>query len=33
MQLPHAKEQIAERMAQFKEARARWEEANKAQSA
>ena len=25
MQLPHAKEQIAERMEQFKEARARWE--------
>ena len=33
MQLPHAKEQIAERVEQFKKARARWEEANKAQSA
>jgi hypothetical protein len=25
MQLPHAKEQLAERIEQFKEARARWE--------
>jgi exonuclease VII small subunit len=25
MQLPHAKEQLEERMEQFKEARARWE--------
>ncbi len=33
MQLPHAKEQIAERVEQFKEARARWEEANKTESA
>jgi len=32
MQLPHAKEQIAERIEQFKEARARWEETNKAES-
>jgi len=31
MQLPHAKEQIAERIEQFKEARARWEETNKAE--
>jgi hypothetical protein len=29
MKLPHAKEQIAERVEQFKEARARWEETNK----
>jgi hypothetical protein len=33
MQLPHAKEQIAERIEQFKEARARWEAANKIQPA
>ena len=33
MRLPHPKEQIAERVEQFKEARARWEEANKTQSA
>ena len=32
MRLPHAKEQIAERIEQFKEARARWEETNKAES-
>jgi hypothetical protein len=32
MKLPYAKEQIAERVEQFKEARARWEEANKTQS-
>ncbi|HEY6230496.1 MAG TPA: hypothetical protein VIW64_04480 [Pyrinomonadaceae bacterium] len=32
MKLPHAKEQLAERVEQFKEARARWEEASKAQS-
>ncbi|HEX8649477.1 MAG TPA: hypothetical protein VF708_01455 [Pyrinomonadaceae bacterium] len=32
MRLPYAKEQIAERAKQFKEARARWEEANKTQS-
>jgi len=31
MQLPHAKEQIAERIEQFKEARARWQETNKAE--
>ena len=30
MQLPHAKEQIAERVEQFKEARARWAESRKA---
>ena len=29
MQLPHAKEQLEERMQQFREARARWEAANK----
>ena len=29
MQLPHAREQLEERMEQFKEARARWEAANK----
>jgi hypothetical protein len=29
MKLPHAKEQIAERVAQFQEARARWENSNK----
>lgn len=29
MQLPHAKEQIAERIEQFKEVRARWKVANK----
>ena len=29
MQLPHAKEQLEERMQQFKEARARWEATNK----
>ena len=33
MQLPHAKEQLEERMGQFREARARWEEANKIQPA
>ena len=33
MRLPHPQEQIAERVEQFKEARARWEEANKTQSA
>ena len=33
MQLPHAKEQLAERVEQFKEARVRWEEANKTQAA
>jgi hypothetical protein len=33
MQLPHAKEQLEERMEQFKEARARWEAANKIQPA
>ena len=33
MQLPHAKEQLEERIEQFKEARARWEAANKIQSA
>jgi len=31
MQLPHAKEQLEERIEQFKEARARWEAANKIQ--
>ena len=29
MRLPHPKEQIAERVEQFKEARTRWQEANK----
>ena len=29
MQLPHAKEQLAERIEQFKEGRARWKAANK----
>jgi hypothetical protein len=29
MQLPHAKEQLEERMEQFREARARWKAANK----
>jgi hypothetical protein len=29
MQLPHAKEQLAERIEQFKEGRARWQAANK----
>ena len=29
MRLPHPEEQLAERVEQFKEARARWEEANK----
>ena len=33
MQLPHAKEQLEERIEEFKEARARWEAANKIQSA
>jgi hypothetical protein len=33
MRLPHPKEQIAERVEQFKEARVRWEEANKTKSA
>lgn len=33
MRLPHAKEQVAERIEQLKEARARWEEANKTESA
>lgn len=33
MRLPHAKEQIAERVEQLKAARARWEEANKTESA
>jgi hypothetical protein len=33
MRLPHAKEQIAERVEQFKEAMARWEEVNKTESA
>ena len=33
MRLPHAKEQIGERVKQFKEARARWEEANKTEKA
>jgi hypothetical protein len=33
MQLPHAKEQIAERVEQFKEARARWEAESKKPSA
>jgi hypothetical protein len=33
MQLPHAKEQLEERMEQFKEARARWKAANKIQPA
>lgn len=33
MQLPHAKEQLEERMEQFKEARARWEAAKKMQPA
>ena len=33
MQLPHAKEQLQERIEQFKEARARWEAAKKMQPA
>ena len=33
MQLPHAKEQLEERIEQFKEARARWAAANKIQPA
>ena len=33
MQLPHAREQLEERMEQFKEARARWEATNKIQPA
>jgi len=33
MQLPYAKEQLEERMEQFKEARARWEATNKIQPA
>ena len=33
MRLPHAKEQLEERMQQFTEARARWEAANKIQPA
>jgi len=33
VRLPHAKEQLEERMEQFKEARARWEAANKIQPA
>jgi hypothetical protein len=32
MQLPHAKEQLAERVEQFKEARLRWEQTNKTQA-
>ena len=33
MKLPHAKEQLAERVEQFKEARARWEDSNKIRTA
>ncbi|HEX6733002.1 MAG TPA: hypothetical protein VF074_23475 [Pyrinomonadaceae bacterium] len=33
MALPHAKEQLEERIEQFKEARARWEAANKTETA
>jgi hypothetical protein len=33
MQLPHAKEQLEERLEQFKEARARWEAAKRIQGA